>query len=103
MQDIYLSFQDETEANSVLYTFIPATLDENGEIVAEGYLTPNYQNIDVIGVVYKRPPVPTPEDYVPEPYPAPNWGVNIRLLDGENMEPLSSFIVNPKQPIRVWA
>jgi hypothetical protein len=87
MQDIYLSFTDEAEANLVLYT----------DDVA------NYQNIDVIGTVYQRPPEPTPEDYVPIPYPAPNFGVNIRLMDDEDIEPLKPYIVQPKHPVRVWA
>jgi hypothetical protein len=87
MQDIYLSFTDEAEANSVLYT----------DDVA------NYQNIDVIGTVYQRPPEPTSEDYVPIPYPAPNFGVNIRLMDDEDIEPLKPYIIQPKHPVRVWA
>jgi hypothetical protein len=87
MQDIYLSFKDEKEANAILF---------NGVI-------PNYQNIDVIGVVYKPFPITTPDDYVPIPYPSPNWGVNIRLLDDEDIEPLRPYIVEPKNPIRVWA
>jgi hypothetical protein len=87
MQDIYLSFTDESEANSVLYT-------DN---------LPNYQNISVIGTVYQRPPEPTPEDYEPIPYPAPNYGVNIRLLDDEDIAPLRPYMVYPTNPIRVWA
>jgi hypothetical protein len=86
MQDIYLSFQDENEANSVLYT----------------NLLPNYQNIDVIGVVYQKTPQPIPEDYIPMPYPAPNFGVNIRLMDDEDIEPLKPYIIQPKHPIRIW-
>jgi hypothetical protein len=87
MQDIYLSFQDEIEANSVLYT--------NN--------LPNYLNIDVIGIVYQKPTDPISEDYVPIPYPSPNFGVNIRLMDDENIEPLKPYIVQPKHPMRVWA
>jgi hypothetical protein len=87
MQDIYLSFQDEAEANLVLYT--------------DGL--PNYQNIDVIGVVYQRPPTPIPNDYVPIPYPAPNFGVNIRLKDDEDIALLKPYIIQPKNPVRVWA
>jgi hypothetical protein len=87
MQDIYLSFTDEAEANLVLYA-------DN---------LPNYANIDVIGTVYQRPPELTPEGYVPIPYPAPNFGVNIRLMDDEDIEPLKPYIVQPKHPVRVWA
>jgi hypothetical protein len=89
MQDIYLSFTDEAEANSVLYT------DD----------LPNYQNIDVIGTVYQPPtkPISMDEEYIPVPYPAPNFGVNIRLMDDEDIEPLKPFIIQPKHPVRVWA
>jgi hypothetical protein len=88
MQDIYLSFTDENEANSVLYT----------DDVA------NYQNIDVIGTVYQRPtkPISIDEEYIPVPYPPPNFGVNIRLMEDEDIEPLKPYIIYPKNPIRIW-
>jgi hypothetical protein len=109
MQDLCLAFQDEAESLPILYTVIPTEyeIDENNEpteiVKTESYMTPNYQNISVIGTVYMRPPIPTPEDYEPIPYPAPNYGVNIRLLDDEDIEPLKPFIVEPRNPIRVWA
>jgi len=168
MQSIYLSFQDQAEANSVLctvkqepvygyvpiegqfkqvytYTYVSPTNGEPVEYHSEQVLTeiiasddilcfeenevvpltlvktesvqdtqyvqtgtknvyvPNYQNIDVVGVVYKRPPIPMPENYVPEPYPAPNYGVNVLLLDNEDITPLQPYIVQPKNPVRVWA
>ena len=87
MQDLYLSFTDEKEANLVLYT--------NN--------LPNYQNIDVLGIVYKPAPIPIQEGYVPEPYPSPNFGVNIRLMDDEDIDPLRPYIIEPTNPIRVWA
>ena len=113
MTPYYLSFQDEAEANSVLYT---TTVDEQGEVVST---TPNYQNIDVLGVVYEPIPIPTPEnyvsapypapiptpdDYVPVPYPAPNYGVNVLVLDDEDSSPLVPYAVQPSPyPQRVWA
>ena len=109
MQDIYLAFQDESEANLVLYAIIP-TEYESGKtgkptktIKTESYGIPKYQNIDVIGTVYQPPPEIVLEDYVPIPYPAPNFGVNIRLMDDEDIEPLKPYIIEPKHPIRVWA
>ena len=109
MQDLCLSFQDEAESIPILYTIVPTEyeIDENGEpteiVKTAEYLTPTYQNISVIGTVYQRPPIPTPKDYEPIPYPAPNYGVNIRLLDDEDIEPLKPFIVEPRKPVRVWA
>ena len=100
----YLSFTDAEQATSVLYTTTPAVIDEDGTIIAEETITPNYMNIDTIGVVYEPAPIPTPEDYVPVPYPVPNWGVNVLLLDGENAEPLQPYSVQPSPfPQRVWA
>ena len=98
MTPYYLSFQDEAEANSVLYT---TTVDEQGEIVST---TANYQNIDVLGVVYEPAPEPIPEDYVPIPYPAPNYGVNVLVLDGEDTSLIEPYAVQPSPyPQRVWA
>ena len=97
MIPFYLSFQDEAEANSVLYT---TTVDEQGEVVST---TPNYQNIDVLGVVYQPAPDPLPDPYVPVPYPAPNYGVNVLVLDSEDSAPLLPYSVDPAVPQRVWA
>ena len=109
MQDLCLSFMDEAESIPVLYTIVPTEFEVDADgnatekVKTEEYFKPNYQNISTIGIVYQRPPIPTPEDYVPVPYPAPNWGVNVLLLDGEDIEPLRPFICNPKKPVRVWA
>jgi hypothetical protein len=109
MQDIYLAFTDEAESLPILYTIVPTEyeLGKTGKptktVKTESYMTPNYQNISVIGTVYQRPPEPTPEDYVPIPYLPPNYGVNIRLLDDEDIEPLRPYMVYPENPIRVWA
>jgi hypothetical protein len=109
MQDICLSFTDEAQSLPILYTIIPTEyeLDSEGKVTdvvkTESYLQPNYQNISVIGTVYQRPPIPTPPDYEPIPYLPPNYGVNIRLLDDEDIEPLKPYIVEPRKPVRVWA
>jgi hypothetical protein len=109
MQDIYLSFQNEAESLPILYTIVPTeyVLNAKGkptkEVKTEEYLQPNYQNISVLGTVYQRPPIPTPKDYEPKPYLPPNYGVNIRLLDGEDIEPLRPYMVYPTNPMRVWA
>jgi hypothetical protein len=109
MQDIYLCFTDEAESLPILYTIVPTeyvlgkTDNPNKEVKTESYMIPNYQNISIIGIVYQRPPEPTPEDYVPIPYPSPNWGVNIRLMEDEDIEPLKPYIIQPKNPMRVWA
>ena len=108
MTPYYLSFTDAEQANSVLYTttVTAETLDEEGNIITEAsvQVTPNYANIDVIGTVYRPAPEPMPEDYVPVPYPAPNYGVNVLVLDTEDASPLLPYAVQPSPyPQRVWA
>ena len=100
--DLYLKFADEAEANSVLYTVHPETVDEDGVTVSEEYTTPNYQNIDTLGILYVNQPIPDPEN-PPQPIPEEGWHVNVRLVDGEDGATLVPFEVHPTVPRRVWA
>jgi hypothetical protein len=104
--DKYLAFASESEANNVLYTLEPTEWDNSGEepVPTAWEPRPNYANIDTIGIIYK----PTGEmlqgedgEY-PEMAPIEGWHVNIRLVDGEDGEPLEPFVVQPKTPVRVW-
>jgi hypothetical protein len=104
MTPYYLAFTDEAQSISVLYTTTPPVVDEDGKIIAEETVTPNYANISTIGTVYEPAPIPTPEDYVPVPYPAPNFGVNVLVIDGEDASPLEPYAVMPSPfPQRIWA
>ena len=102
-----LAFQDEAQAISVLYTttVTPPVVDEDGKEISPEVITvtPNYANIDVLGVVCEPAPIPTPEDYVPVPYPAPNYGVNVLVIEGEDAIPLEPYSVTIAVPQRVWA
>lgn len=100
MTDFYLKFASEEEARSVLYTVTPAVLNEEGEVVTEEQVKPNYMNIDVLGVIYERPPVDAGEDYVP--VALDGYHVNVRVVDGEDGNALQPFAVVPTQPRRVW-
>ena len=100
MIDLYLKFTDEAEAASVLYTLHPEVLEEDGITVTEAYTTPNYQNIDTLGVIYKQPPEDAGEDYVP--VPEEGWHVNVRVVAGEDAGPLKPYAVYPTVPRRVW-
>lgn len=100
--DLYLKFNSEAEANSVLYTTHPAQLDDDGVTISEEYTTPNYMNIDVLGVLYENQPIPDPEN-PPTPIPLPGWHVNVRVLATEDPTPLEPYAVVPTQPRRVWA
>jgi hypothetical protein len=80
--DLYLSFADQAQADSILYT------DD----------APNYVNIDTLGIIYEHQ-----DDPDVAPVPEEGWHVNIRLLDDEDPEPLIPFQVYPTVPRRVWA
>jgi hypothetical protein len=95
--DFYLAFPDQAAADAVLYTTHDAVTDEEGNVTAEAYVTPNYANIDTLGVLYERQ-----DDPETEPVPLPGWHINIRLVEGENAEPLQAFEVHPTVPRRVW-
>jgi len=90
MIDLHLKFDSEAEATAVLYD------DE----------TPRYRNIDTIGLIYK-PTGTTLTDGEGNEYPEmaaiPGWHVNVRLMDGEDAEPLEAYRVQVANPMRVWA
>ena len=106
MQDFYLKFVDEEQAQEVLYT---PTYAPDPESTPEDPLpdvivswTPNYVNIDTIGVIYQPAPDPLPEP-PPEPVPYDGWFVNVRVV-GEDAEPLMAYSIDPEPyPIRIWA
>ena len=98
--DLYLKFTDEAEAAAVLYTLHPEVTNEDGAVVTEAYTTPNYQNIDTLGIIYQQPPEPTPEDYVT--VPEEGWHVNVRVVGDEDSTPLEQYAVHPTVPRRVW-
>lgn len=102
--DAYLKFASEDEANSVLYRIEGAVEadPEQGIEAVEGTQVPNYQNIDVLGTLYAKPPADATEDY--QPAPLDGWHVNVRVMESENATPLDPFRVNPdpNTPSRVW-
>ena len=99
--DLYLKFTDEAEADSILYTVTPSIETEEGAVTADAVITPNYQNIDTLGILYVEQPIPDPEN-PPEPIPEDGWHVNVRLVDGEDAAPLEPFCVHPTVPRRIW-
>lgn len=97
--DYYLNFADEASANAVLYTTVDEVKDEQGNVLVEASVTPNYQNISTIGIIYQ----PQTDPDVP-PVPYAGWHVNVRLVAPENAQALAPFSIDPQPfPIRVWA
>lgn len=102
MTDFYLKFASEEEARSVLYTVTPAVLNEEGEVVTEEQVKPNYMNIDVLGVIYE-PTAEVDADGYPILAPLDGWHVNVRTINDEDGTALDPFKVEPKNPRRTWA
>lgn len=85
--DLYLKFPDEETANGLLFT------EEE----------PNYQNIDVLGILTEGGQWDEEGNEVVAPTVIDGWHVNIRLIEGEDAEPLLPYLVTPSNPRRVWA
>ncbi len=59
MQDFYVKFVDEEQAQEVLYTKVVDEWSEDPDvepIPLRWHYVPNYVNIDTIGVIYEPPP-----------------------------------------------
>lgn len=98
--DKYLRFNDQAEAESILYTTTPAVVVDEVEVQA-ATTQPNYRNIDVLGTIYERAPEPVPEGY--EPVAVSGYHCNVRLVDGEDGSVLEPYSVIPGNPRRVWS
>ena len=105
MSDFYLRFTDEAESINVLYAKKEEIIIEDGEeivILVPDLTKPLFANIDVIGTIYEPMPEPLPEP-PPEPVPYDGWFVNVRVIAGEDAEPLMPFSIDPQPyPMRVW-
>lgn len=91
--DYFLRFADQAEADAVLFTAHSETVDADGTVTAEASVTPNFQNIDVIGTLYQD-----------DGEPFTGYHVNVRLVvDVESPDAIVPFMVTPEHPRRVWA
>ena len=99
MTDYCLKFTDEAQAKSILYRkegVVEANVEFNIEADA-GHDVANYQNIDVLGVLYNV--TGTPEE--PISTALDGWHVNVR--DDGDCSALDSYLVYPKHPRRIFA
>jgi hypothetical protein len=107
MTDLYLKYADEAESFEILYgKKEEIIIGEDGEeiiILVPDLTKPLFANVDVIGVIYEPMPDPLPEP-PPEPVPYEGWFINIRVVAGEDAEPLMPYSIDPQPyPMRVWA
>lgn len=101
MSDLFLKFANEAQAISVLYTQHAEATAEDGTVVTEAYTTPNFVNIDTVGVILK----PTGEldaEGNPVMETLEGWHVNVRVAAGEDAASLEAYAVVPKNPVRIW-
>jgi hypothetical protein len=104
MQDVYLKFESESQANSILYEVIEYE-DPTNESLMISEMRPLYQNIDTLGIISEPTGETTIQDDVEVPImqAIPGWHVNVRLVEDENLEALIPYQVFPTVPRRVWA
>jgi hypothetical protein len=101
MIDYYLKFTDQAEADSVLYR-IEGAVEANEELgteAVEGNSVANYDNIDVIGTIYR----PTGEvDEEGNAIVAPLDGYHVNIRNYTDAPELEQYAVVPTIPVRVW-
>ena len=97
--DYHLKFTDEAQAKSILYRKEGVVEANENTEANEGYDVTNFDNIDIIGIIYK-PTGLTDSEGNPIMVDLEGWHVNVRH---EGEVELDEYVVYPTQPIRKWA
>lgn len=97
MTDYALKFLDEAEANSILYHKEGVIEASEGIEADAGYDVANYQNIDILGILY------TNTGTIEEPILTALDGYHMNIRDDRDCSALDSYIVYPKHPRRIFA
>ena len=94
--DLYLKFNSENQANSVLFN-IQVINNETVKI-------PKYTAIDIIGIIYKPSGnlIQSEEGEFPEMIPLEGWHVNVRVTPEEDVSVLVPYRIEPSTPSRIW-
>jgi hypothetical protein len=103
--DYLLKFTDEAEAKSVLYRkegVVEANPKEGIE-ANEGYEVANYDNLDIIGAIYKPTGQTQIVDGVEMPVMADVGGYHVNVRNSSEAPELDQYVVIPKHPVRKWA
>ena len=104
--DYLLKFADEDTANSVLYTKVPTafeTVDEE-QVATEWMDKPNYDNIDIIGAIYKPTgEATTNEDGMEVPVLADVGGYHVNVKNYSEAPELDAYVLVPTNQYRTWA
>jgi hypothetical protein len=106
--DYLLKFTDEEQANSVLFTKVPtawseSVADDEPPEPTEWMDKPNYDNIDIIGTIYK----PTGEVEMVEDMEVPVMaavdGYHVNVRNYSEAPELDAYVVVPTNQYRTWA
>ena len=95
--DLYLKFDSESQANSVLFNI--------QDIDNETVKIPKYTAIDIVGIIYKPSGnmIQSEEGEFPEMIPIEGWHVNVRVTPEEDVSVLVPYRIEPSTPSRIWA
>ena len=107
--DYLLKFADEAAANSVLFTKVPTAWSESVSmdeppVATEWMDKPNYDNIDIIGAIYKPTgAVTVNEDGMEVPVMADVGGYHVNVRNLSEASELDAYVVVPTNQYRTWA
>ena len=103
--DYLCKFESEEQALSVLYRKegVVEADPEQGIEASEGYDVPNYDNIDIIGAIYKPTGEVTVVDGVEVPVMADVGGFHVNVRNSSPTDALDAYVVVPNNPVRKWA
>jgi hypothetical protein len=106
--DYLLKFESESQANSVLFTKVPtawseSVADDEPPEPTEWMDKANYDNIDIIGTIYK----PTGEVEMVEDMEVPVMaavdGYHVNVRNYSEAPELDAYVVVPTNQYRTWA
>jgi hypothetical protein len=106
--DYLLKFTDEAQANSVLYTKVPiawaeaVSMDEP-PVATEWIDKPNYDNIDIIGIIYRPTGAVETVDGMEVPVMADVGGFHCNIRNFSPAPELEQYSVTPTNQYRTWA
>jgi hypothetical protein len=100
--DYHLKFTDESQAKSILYRKegVVEANEEFGIEANDGYDVANFDNIDIIGVIYKPTGLSDSEG---NPIMVDLEGFHVNIRHFGDVEGLEQYQVFPTQPVRTWA
>jgi hypothetical protein len=106
--DYLLKFESESQANSVLFTKVPTAWSESVSmdeppVATEWMDKPNYDNIDIIGAIYRPTGAVETVDGMEVPVMADVGGYHVNVRNFSEAPELDAYVVVPTNQYRTWA